>query len=87
MSEKKFTPGPWQYDEDGFIYGEGNIVSDPHTSPNIDIDEREGNAALIVSAPCLYAALADLTAQARKWAPTIDRSRAEYALAKAVPQS
>lgn len=53
----KHTPGPWALDDDGFVYGEGFIVSDPHSSPEIDLDEREANARLIAAAPELLAAL------------------------------
>lgn len=55
--ETKHTPGPWCLDDDGFVYGEGFIVSDPHSSPDIDPDEREANARLIAAAPELLAAL------------------------------
>lgn len=51
------TPGRWAYDDDGFVYGDmdnpthgGYIVSDPHSSPEADIDEREGNGAFITLA-------------------------------------
>lgn len=48
------TPGRWEYDADGFVYGDmdqtqatggGYIVSDPHCSPMADIDEREGTGS------------------------------------------
>lgn len=53
---EKHTPGPWNYDEEGFIYGStGFIVSDPHSSPEIDIEEREANALLLAAAPDLLA--------------------------------
>ena len=53
----KHTPGPWTLDGDGFVYGEGNIVADPHSSLNIDHDELDANARLIACAPELLEAL------------------------------
>lgn len=56
----KYSQGPYRYDEDGFIYNaEGHIVSDPHSSPDVDIDEREANAVLFTAAPTLAGLLAE----------------------------
>lgn len=53
---QQHTPGPWTLDGDGFVYGEGNIVADPHSSLNIDHAELEANALLIAAAPDSLAA-------------------------------
>ena len=53
-----------------------------HGKRKIDPELRK-NADLILAAPELLAALKDLEAQARKWAPNLDRSRSVEAIAKA----
>lgn len=78
----KHTAGPWQLDDDGFIYGEGFIVSDPHSSPEIDIDEREANARLIAAAPEMLAALELVTAHDGKLTGG-DWAQIQAAIAKA----
>ncbi len=47
----------------------------------------EANARLIAAAPELLDALRDLSASCQKWAPTIDRSRARAAIAKATGET
>ena len=77
-TQAKHTPGPWSYADDGMIYAEMEAagkffsvkVCDPHAD-NLDLDEREANAALIASAPQLLEALKALKAHIEDLTGTI----------------
>lgn len=88
------TPGPWTLTHPGrllFVIDAGPIhIADAFAKVDGGTSERyvlqpeaEANARLIAAAPELLAALRDLMKSCENWAPTIDRSRAREAIAKA----
>lgn len=54
------TPGPWTLDDDYFVSCESGIICDPHCSHDIDMSERDANAALLAAAPDLLEAIRTL---------------------------
>ena len=82
------TPGRWAYDDDGFVYGDmddtqptggGYIVSDPHSSPEADIDEREGNGKFITLAHNLMPTLLEAVEAAQNLVAMKGRYNTEIA--------
>ncbi len=59
MSEPKWTPGPWTFeDETGCIWADPTTqITDLDCSSSVDDDERDANSRLIAAAPDLYATL------------------------------
>jgi hypothetical protein len=93
----KHTSGPWTVANGLQVWKDGhNAVTSPrictlrNASEPVDqigTDEMEANGQLIAAAPELLDALSDLMKQCQNWAPTIDRSRARSAIAKATGES
>lgn len=81
--QAKHTPGPWKlvlrYPYRHIDDANGDTIC---SLPVFENQEAEATAVLIAAAPDLRAALQDLLAQCQKWAPTLDCSRARFALAK-----
>lgn len=91
MKTDTFTPGPWRFDGHGINGADGTRIAkvsntEPYTYPK-GLPQRcaefDATSNLIAAAPELLAALQDLMQSCYNWAPTIDRSRAKTAIAKA----
>ena|SRR6266436_10412849 len=80
------TPGPWRMvgpSDDMVIRGPKSGDSSILIAVMGEHDEKFEDAQLIAAAPELLEALRDLMKSCASWAPTIDRSRARAAIAKA----
>lgn len=55
----RFTPGPWHARSDRCIVSGGRVIGETYEFPD-DLEEADANERLIIAAPALYAALAEI---------------------------
>jgi hypothetical protein len=85
MSETKWTPGPWQTEENHIVAGAVRVavVDTPNIHGGVDWIECDYNARLIAAAPDLYAALSALLDDVGRTNSMPGAVQARAALAKA----